>query len=179
MFPVNIIHAKAEQLGLKYLVIGGHAVNSYGTPRTTLDVDFLIYKEERQTWTNLLLNEGFKVMYDGGSFVQFSPPYGTDWNLDLMLVNQQTFAQLHAAARQVVMLGISTLVPSAEHLIGLKLHAIKHGPEHRRGQDLIDVVRLIRNAKIDPESESFKKLIERHANEEIYQQILKNRLPER
>jgi hypothetical protein len=118
VFPVNIIHAKAEQLGLTYLVIGGHAVNWYGTPRTTLDVDFLICKEDRQK-----------------------------------------------------------CVPSAEHLIGLKLHAIKHGPEYRRGQDLIDVVRLIRNAKIDPESESFKKLVERYGNEEIYQQILKARLP--
>lgn len=177
MFPVNIIHAKAEQLGLKYLVIGGHAVNAYGTPRTTVDVDLLICKDDRHAWTSLLHKEGFKTMYHGGNFVQFAPPYGTEWNLDLMLVNHETFAKLLAAARQVVMLGITTLVPSAEHLIGLKLHAIKFGPQHRGGQDLVDVVRLIRDAKIDPCSESFKKLVNQYGNEEIYQQILKARLP--
>ena len=174
MFPVNIIHAKAEQLGLKYLVIGGHAVNSYGTPRSTLDVDFLVYKDDRQTWTNLLLNEGFKVMHDGGNFVQFSPPYGTNWNLDIMLVNHETFTKLHSAARQVVMLGITTLVPSAEHLIGLKLHALKFGPERRRGQDLADVIMLIRNAGIDPRSESFKGLVIQFGTQEIYEQILES-----
>ena len=57
MFPVNIIHAKAEQLGLKYLVIGGHAVNAYGEPRTTVDVDFLVCKDDRQSWITLLQNE--------------------------------------------------------------------------------------------------------------------------
>jgi len=174
VFPVNIIHAKAEQLGLKYLVIGGHAVNAYGTPRTTIDIDFLICKDDLQTWTSLLLKEGFKVMNAGNNFVQFSPPYGTVWNLDLMLVNQKTWAELHSAARQVTMLGINTLVPSAEHLIGLKVHALKFGPERRRGQDLADVVMLIRNAGIDPRCESFKKLIDQFGTQEIYEQILES-----
>jgi hypothetical protein len=173
VFPVTIIHAKAEQLGLKYLVIGGHAVNAYGTPRTTLDIDFLICRDDLQTWTSLLLKEGFKVMNTGNNFVQFSPPYGTDWNLDLMLVNRGTWAKLHTAARQAVMLGITTLVPSVEHLIGLKLHVLKFGPEHRRDQDLVDVLTLVRNAEIDPRSESFKKLIDQFGTQEIYERILR------
>jgi hypothetical protein len=173
VFPVNIIHAKAEQLGLKYLVIGGHAVNAYGEPRTTIDVDFLISKETRQSWSNLLQAEGFKEANDGGTFVQFSPPYGTEWNLDLMLVNHETFAKLHGAARQAVMLGITTLVPCAEHLVGLKLHAMKFGPARRQDKDLLDVLTLIENANLDPRSEAFKKLIEQFGTAEIYERILR------
>lgn len=177
MFPVNIIHAKAEQLGLKYLVIGGHAVNAYGTPRTTLDVDFLVRKEEREAWMTILTAEGFKLAHDGGNFLQFSPPYGTDWNLDLMLVNDPTFAKLHGSARQVQMLGVATRVPSAEHLISLKLHALKFGPEHRRGQDLVDVLTLVRNAAIDVHSEDFRKIVEQYGTNEIYAQILEATSP--
>lgn len=173
MFPVNIIHAKAEQLGLKYLVIGGHAVNAYGEPRTTLDVDFLACKDDRQTWITLLENEGFKLAHDGGNFIQFSPPYGTKWNLDLMLVNRETFSKLHSDARQVVMLGITAFVPSPEHLIGLKLHALKYGPDRRRDKDMPDVLTLIRNAGINPRSESFKKLIDQFGTDQIYEQILR------
>jgi hypothetical protein len=173
VFPVNIIHAKVEQLGLKYLVIGGHAVNAYGEPRTTIDVDFLACKDDRQTWITLLQNEGFKMAHDGGNFIQFSPPYGTEWNLDLMFVNRETFSKLHSDGRQVVMLGIATLVPSAQHLIGLKLHALKYGPDRRHDKDIIDVLTLIRNAAIDPRSELFKKLIDQFGTHEIYEQILR------
>ena len=54
MFPVNIIHAKAEQLGLKYLVIGGHAVNAYATVRATVDVDLLVCRDDVEKWTELV-----------------------------------------------------------------------------------------------------------------------------
>ena len=172
VFPVNIIHAKAEQLGLRYLVIGGHAVNAYGEPRTTVDVDFLACKEDRKSWTDLLKAEGFKLEHDGGTFLQFSPPYGTVWNLDLMLVSRETFAKLASAAMKVRMLGVTTLVPAVEHLIGLKLHALKFGPAHRRDKDLVDVLSLIRNAGIDPRAESFRNLIEQFGTTEIYERIL-------
>ncbi len=32
---------KAGDMGLSYLVVGGHAVNAYAEPRATLDVDLL------------------------------------------------------------------------------------------------------------------------------------------
>lgn len=173
VFPVNIIHAKAEQLGLKYLVIGGHAVNSYGEPRNTVDVDFLVCKDDRHTWTSLLEKEGFKLAHDGGNFIQFSPPYGTEWNLDVMLVNRETFSKLHAEGRQVVMLGVTTLVPSPLHLISLKLHALKYGSDRRHSKDLMDVLTLIRNTGINPRSKPFKELIDQYGTHEIYEQILR------
>ena len=55
MFPVNIIHDKAERLGLKYLVIGGHAVNAYATVRATVDVDLLVCLDDVEKWTELVI----------------------------------------------------------------------------------------------------------------------------
>jgi hypothetical protein len=172
VFPVNIIHTKAEQLGLDYLVIGGQAFNTFGAPRTTLDVDFLVRKESRDAWARMLHGEGFRLAHDGGNFLQFSPPYGVEWNLDLMLVNDSTFEKLHATARHVILLGVATKTPSAENLIRLKLHALRHGPEHRRSQDLADVISLVRLAQLDVRSEAFRKLIEEHGTAEIYNRIL-------
>jgi predicted nucleotidyltransferase len=177
VFPVNILHAKAEELGLKYLVIGGHAVNAYGIPRTTIDVDFLVQREERDRWMVLLNREGFSLAHDGGNFLQFSPPYGTEWNLDLMLVNDSTFTKLQTAAKQVHMLGIATFVPSVEHLISLKLHALRFGPPHRYDKDLVDVLTLIRATEIDVHAESFKEIIEQFGTPEIYERILKATSP--
>jgi hypothetical protein len=43
------------------LVIGGHAVNVYCEPRATLDVDFMVRKEDRDAWCVFLLTEGFQL----------------------------------------------------------------------------------------------------------------------
>jgi hypothetical protein len=179
VFPVNILHAKAKERGLDFLLIGGHAVNAYCEPRATLDVDFLVRKDDRAKWIDLLAAEGFKIKHDGDTFLQFGPPYGTPWDLDLMLVNAETFAKLKAAAREIQTLGISTYVPSAEHLISLKLHALKFGPARRLERDLPDVLSLIRNTGIDPRSEAFKRQIEQFGTQEIYERILKSSPPSR
>lgn len=173
MFPVTVIHDKAQKLGLTYLVIGGHAVNSYCAPRATLDVDFLIPKKDQAKWRELLLAEGFKLQHDGSTFLQFSPPYGVEWRLDLMLVNCQTFEKLIAGARPMELLGIRTLVPRPEHLIAMKLHALKHGHEERFEKDFGDVVSLTRDAGIDPRSDSFRQMFDQFATPELYEHILR------
>ena len=130
-------------------------------------------RQDRERWTALLKAEGFKLAHDGGNFLQFSPPYGIEWNLDLMLVSGSTFSKLQAAARPVQMLGIPTFVPSVEHLISLKLHALKFGPPHRHDKDLLDVLTLIRGAEMDVRTESFRNLIDQFGTPEIYERILK------
>jgi hypothetical protein len=172
VFPVAIIDARAEQLSLSYLIIGGHAINYYCEPRATLDVDFLVRKTDESKWCELLTAEGFKLRNDAGTFMQFSPPYGVEWRLDLMLVNDQTFAKLQEGARTIEVLGVTALVPKPEHLIALKLHALKHGHSERFEKDLHDVLSLIRSAKIDSRSETFRLLVEQFGTKEIYEQLV-------
>jgi hypothetical protein len=172
VFPVSLIDAQAKQREMDYLLIGGHAVNYYCEPRATLDVDLLVRKEEQSKWRELLNGEGFKLMHDGGNFVQFSPPYGVEWRLDLMLVNDQTFRNLKEAARTAELLGVRMLIPKPEHLIALKLHALKHGHSERFEKDFGDVVSLVRAAKLEPRSEVLRTVVEQFGTPEIYERIL-------
>jgi hypothetical protein len=173
VFPVNIIHAKAEQLGLRYLVIGGHAVNAYATVRATVDVDLLVCRDDVEKWTELVKAEGFRLKHDAGTFRQFSPPYGIEWPLDVMVVNSSTFNKLMGAARPLEVLGITALVPSAEHLVALKLHALKHGNIDRFDKDMGDVISLIKDTGIKVKSPAFKEMVEQFGTAEIYERILK------
>jgi predicted nucleotidyltransferase len=173
VFPVNAIHAKAERLRLKYLVIGGHAVNAYATVRATVDVDLLVCRDDVEKWTEFLKTEGFRLKHDAGSFRQFSPPYGIEWPLDVMVVNTNTFNKLLGAARPLPVLGITALVPSAEHLVALKLHALKHGHIDRFDKDMGDVIRLIKDAGIKVEALAFREMVQQFGTDEIYERILK------
>lgn len=173
VFPVTLLHDKARQLGLEYLVIGGHAVNAYGIPRATLDVDFLGRRNDRARWKSLLEGEGFRLFRDDGNFMQFEPLYGTEWRLDVMLVNAETFAKLSAGARPVQCLGVETRVPSAEHLIALKLHALRHGPPDRASKDFADILTLTRAANLDANSAALKATFDRYGTPELYERFRK------
>jgi hypothetical protein len=131
VFPVEVIHAKAAEQGLCYLLIGGQAVNAYAEPRATLDVDLLVSKADGDAWHRLLEAEGFRCQQGAEHFAHFLPPYGVSWRLDLMFVGAATFSRLWAGSTTRDALGIELRVPSPEHLIALKLHALRHGPSDR------------------------------------------------
>lgn len=179
MFPVNVIHARAAQLGLSYLIIGGHAVNAYAEPRATLDVDILVSQADRALWQELLGAEGFPLQHDGGNFLQFSPPYGTRWRLDLMMVNAATFAKLFANSRTEVCLGIETRIPSPEHLIALKAHALTHGPADRFEKDFGDILGLIRHTGLSLDSPSLREIMERFGTPELLAKLRERLEPHR
>jgi hypothetical protein len=76
-----------------------------------------------------------------------------------------------ATARPVTMLGTETRVPSPEHLIALKLHALVYGPEDRQDKDFGDVVGIARNTALDVESEDVRELFRRFGTQELYDKL--------
>ncbi len=171
MFPVPVIHAQALAAHLEYLLIGGHAVNAYCAPRSTLDVDLLVRRRDTEAWRQLVIGEGFRLSHEAESFVQFTPPYGTAWRLDLMRVNDSTFDTLWAAAKEISCLGVSMRVVSATHLIALKLHAVRYGPPERGGRDLSDVINLMRVTGYALDSPELQRMVQRYGSPEIQERL--------
>ena len=157
----------SERKGLPVLVIGGHAVNSYGYTRTTLDADFLICDEDLAAWRQALEEFGYQWKGQTDTFVHFEPVDARPDALpaDLMLVNRETFSRLNKD-RQEALFGSSQLAaPHPLHLIALKLHAMKNGDRRRTGKDLVDIVQLIRLCEIDTTSVGFQQIVEKYANQ--------------
>ena len=171
MFPLRFISTKASEANLSFLLIGGHAVNVYAEPRATLDVDILIRKGDAPAWRRIVEAEGFKLFRDGGNFLQFSPPYGVSWRLDFMLVNEDAFSKLMQGSTEIECLGIRARVPSALHLIAMKLHAFQWGPEDRKEKDFMDIVGIARNVRIDVDSPEIKDIFARHASADTYEKF--------
>ena len=169
----QFIARAAETARLPFLVIGAHAVNWYGYTRATIDVDILVRKEDRGGWLALTAAEGFQLFHDGEHFLQLSPPYGISWPLDLMLVNDRTFRGLTTDSRDATMCGAKVRVPSPEMLIALKLHVIKHGPPHRKGKDLQDILGITEHTQLDLRSEKYRQIFEKHGTLELYEEVIR------
>ena len=133
--------AAAPAAGLKFLLIGGHAVALSGYRRYTHDVDLMIQRDDLQRWRPLMERAEYRFDADFGSFTRFLPANGAGWPVDLMLVNEGTFGKMWTASAEETWLGVSVRIPSPAHLVALKLHALRNAGD-RRSHDLIDILEL-------------------------------------
>lgn len=164
----------AAAADLDFLLIGGHAMNARGYERTTLDFDFLIAGRSLRGWSELLDSNGYQLLRpEGGikAFAQFEPCEGEGFRVDLMLVDDETFAKLLAGSewldygrRRVRVIGVL-------HLIALKLHAMHTESRVVMGKDYTDILALVRRNNIDIASAEFEELLIRYATESIRKRL--------
>lgn len=169
---LEILSQKSGELELRFLVVGGHAVIAHGYERQTSDLDILVRNLDREAWRSLLSSLGYRLFHEQGVFAQFSPAEHGAWPVDLMFVNDQTFESFMAEASEVKVKDARVKFPSVEHLLALKIHALKSTHPGRELKDLLDVVNLIESNHIDLNGDKFKKLCERYGTSRIHDQII-------
>jgi predicted nucleotidyltransferase len=165
------IHEESGRRKLRFLVIGGLAVNHFGFSRDTGDLDFFVSQNDRAGWMKMLSDFGYTNYQDGGNFIQYSPPEQNAWPVDLMLVQEKTFAPIFDASQDADLFGVKTRVPSLEHLIALKLHALKNTRMRRFLKDFLDVENLIRINRLDIKSGNIRELFVKYGTMELYEKI--------
>jgi hypothetical protein len=157
---------------LRFLVIGGYAVAAYGHTRPTFDVDFLAHRGERASWHQRIINAGLNLLGETEAFSQFTQTPAGD-SLDLMFVDVPTFEQFWAASEERPFGASKARVPSLDHLLALKLHALKQGLPQRTSKDAQDVELLIRRNGIDLKKPNYESLFLKYGNREIYETFLR------
>ena len=168
----HLISALSKKENVSCVLIGGFAVNYYKVTRQTADVDFLITKEDFDKIVGLLEEAGFKQDYTQEVFARLksNTPYLMD--LDFMFVDKETLEKIIKEAKLINIAGEKFLVPSLNHLIALKLHAIKYNPKIHEFKDLLDIIELIKVNKVNIKTNEFKNLCLKFGTEELYHKIL-------
>ncbi|MEI6715865.1 MAG: nucleotidyl transferase AbiEii/AbiGii toxin family protein [Verrucomicrobiota bacterium] len=138
--------------GLRFLLIGGWALQAYGYARQTVDVDCMTATQDEARVSVELNNAGFEPFDRLSAFVRYRHRVNPLMVLDLMMVDAGTFEKMWLEAQSFKVADFSLRVPSLEHLIALKLHAAKN--PHRASRDLSDVIELLsmNRSKVSPES---------------------------
>lgn len=167
MTALETITAKAREKGLRFLVVGGHAVMAHGFARSTFDLDLMIPASEREAWKSMMLELGGTLFSENAVFMQFSATDSLPAT-DLMQSKEETFAKLWQEAF-IPSNGIKFV--SLLHLIALKCHAIKHGHAGRVEKDVDDVLHLVKENKLNILDSKFKALILKHGTPEIYEKL--------
>jgi len=172
MDVADFIRLSREDPPLPSLIIGGYAVAAHGHARATFDVDFLARREQRDAWFARLTAAGLKVFGETSAFAQFSQPAGGE-GLDLMFVEDTTFDRMWQASEECDFGGCAGRVPCLEHLLALKLHALKQALPHRTAKDAEDVELLVRRHQLNLRDPRYEQLFLKYGTPELYDTFLR------
>ncbi len=167
------IAERAAVAGLPFLVIGGNAVNVYGYPRTTSDIDLLIREEDRRAWDTLITGLGYLPHQIMRAFHMYNPQQRGEPPVDLMLVDAGTFGKLASERGKSVLAETEIFVPKLSHLLALKLHALRNGGAHRFDRDMSDVVTLVQVNRVDLAEPEYVDILNRYATPTVHAEILR------
>lgn len=172
MDALNNLCREARSQGLPWILVGGHAVAQHGYGRTTEDVDLLICRVDAPRWHELAVASGYSLFHEAANFSQWTQPAGgTDAALDFMIVNAETFAKLRGGASPSQILGQEMLIPSLDHLLALKFHALRGNTSLRVMKDMDDVIQLLAINRVDVTQPAFRELVLKFGDEAIYEKL--------
>jgi len=138
-----------EQHSKRFAVIGGFALIAHGIQRATFDLDLLVESDIQQTLIAFLESRGYQTLHRSSGFSNHLHASAAMGRLDFVYVDGHTAEAVFASSVETAILGdIRALVPKPEHLIAMKLRAIKNDPS-RRLQDLADIQQLSRLSGVD------------------------------
>lgn len=167
----HLVVNASKKTAVPCILIGGFAVNFYRVTRNTIDIDFLITKSDFKKIEKTLIEAGYSENFVTGVAVRMSS--GKDaLDIDFMIVDDATRSKILGEGKQVEIVGEKLIIPSVNHLIALKLHAIKHNMKNRILKDLPDIIDLIKTHNVDFKSGDFKDICLQYGNEEIYKKVL-------
>ncbi len=169
----ELIAEAGKKANAHLILIGGFAVNEHGYARSTQDVDFLIREEGYPAIREALASLGLHEVFRNDLFARFEDAKKLLIPLDILFLDPVTFAAVWGASLEVTVRGVRFRIPSLEHLIALKLHAIKQGGERREWKDLTDVLNLVLENRFDPAK--LKTLCEKFGPSDVYEMILKKK----
>jgi hypothetical protein len=168
----DFIRLGQQEPALQFLIIGGYAVAAHGHTRATFDVDFLVRRNQRDTWFTRLEVAGLKRYGETGAFAQFTQPVAGD-GLDLMFVEESTFDRMWLASEERNFGGITARIPCLDHLLALKLHALRQALPLRSSKDAEDVEMLARRHRLNLQDPQYEQLFTKYGSREIYETFVR------
>ncbi len=131
-------------VGVRYALMGGYALGLWGIGRATVDIDFLVNRDDLGKVDSIMHDLGYECKYRSENVSQYVSPLKILGEVDFLHAFRETSLEIINRAQEKEILNgalkIKVVVP--EDLIGLKLQAIKNDPS-REQTDIADIEFLI------------------------------------
>jgi hypothetical protein len=158
-----------KQMEIDYALVGAFALKGYGYLRATEDVDFLVRATHQSRIITYLESLGYETIYRSTGYSNHVHPLVNLGRIDFIYVEGETADIILSEARPLAVLeDISVPVVRAEHLIALKVFALKNDPE-RSFREMADLQYLLKLPGLDVEE--IREYFERYGQMEKYDEL--------
>jgi hypothetical protein len=138
--------------GIRFAVAGGLAIHAWGRSRTTQDIDFAIDANARDRAIAFAESIGYVTLHVSEGYSNHDHPDHALGRVDLMYLYGDTADRVFADAILRLVAGDTQApVPKPEHLIAMKVQAIRNAPR-RVSIDVPDIEYLLTLPNIDREA---------------------------
>ena len=158
-----------ESKDVDFALIGGVALAAYGYPRLTLDLDFVVDAGAQDELIELMEAEGYETLHRSAGYSNHLSVDRELGRVDFVYVRGETRSLLFSQALRLPGPGgLEVPVAKPEHLIAMKITAMKNDPD-RVFQDLADIHFLLSRPGID--IEAVRSRFEREGMEERFREL--------
>ncbi len=141
---LSIMLKKFSENNIHYALMGGFALGLWGAGRTTIDIDFLISRDDVKQIEKIMTEVGYECRYRSENVSQYISPLAVFGEVDFLHAFRTASLEMLKRAQEKGIfnnsLTIRVLMP--EDLVGLKLQAIKNDPQRLR-KDMQDIESLL------------------------------------
>ncbi|HET7291007.1 MAG TPA: hypothetical protein VFM88_01155 [Vicinamibacteria bacterium] len=146
---LNAVGDFLQRKGYHHAVAGALALHAYGITRATQDLDVVTDAAAQGPLVGFLESLGYETLHRSAGYSNHLHGDADLGRVDVIYVDGETSRALFAGAREGVAFGDRRWpVPRPEHLVAMKVHAVKNDPR-RELRDLADVEALLRLPGID------------------------------
>ena len=169
IFQTLIAFFKHAQI--EYALVGAFALKAYGYLRATQDVDFLVRDLHQSKIIAYLESLGYETIYRSAGYSNHVHPLANLGRIDFIYVKGETADIILSEANPLLVLD-DILVPvvRVEHLIALKVFAMKNDPE-RSFREMADLQYLLELPGLD--LEEIRGYFEKYEQMEKYDELTK------
>jgi hypothetical protein len=143
------IERRLAELDAPVALVGALAFSAYGHSRSTADLDLLTLRRVQAELVSFLEAEGYETLHVSSGYSNHVHREAAKGRVDVVYVDAATAEKVFSGAEvRCALGGVALLVPTAEHLIAMKVRAMKNDPR-RQLQDMADIQALLRSTTVD------------------------------
>jgi hypothetical protein len=148
---LTAITAEFRRRRLPFAIGGGIAVGLRGVARLTDDIDLVVDGDRDEEAIDALASLGFRTLQRYPGFSNHARGEGDEERVDLLFVRDETRDEIFRRASEVTTEYGRFPVLHPDHLVAMKLFAVKQNPG-RTLQDLQDVADLLGRGTVDKQT---------------------------
>lgn len=141
---LGLILESFNKYNIRYALMGGFALGILGLPRATVDLDFLVHRDDLNKIDKIMHAQGYECTYKSENVSQYVSPIKIFGEIDFLHAFREASLKMLERARELDIFEgkLKIWVLRAEDIIGLKVQAAVNDPT-RSDREFLDIEALM------------------------------------